>query len=89
NGNMFAGLHQDALVLRLPERELAEFMAQPGARPFEPMPGRPMKGYAVAPAALLADRPALSGWLERAFDAAARLPAKETKPRKTAARKSG
>jgi hypothetical protein len=48
NGNMFAGTHQDALVLRLPEDLLGEFMTQAVARPFEPMPGRPMEGYAVA-----------------------------------------
>ncbi|HEX6513452.1 MAG TPA: TfoX/Sxy family protein [Chloroflexota bacterium] len=82
NGNMFAGLHQANLVLRLPEPALAEFLAQNDARPFEPMPGRPMRGYAVAPPALLADKPALSAWLERAFEAAAQLPPKEKKPAK-------
>src|SRR5438874_8088392 len=71
-GNMFAGLHQDNLVLRLPEPELAEFMSL-GGKPFEPMPGRPMRGYAVAPKSLLADKPALTGWLERSFEAAAKL----------------
>lgn len=82
NGNMFAGLHQDALVLRLPEAQLGEFLAQPGARPFEPMPSRPMKGYAVAPATLLRDQAALTVWLERAFESAAALPPKQAKPRK-------
>jgi len=80
NGNMFAGLHGARLVLRLPEPALAEFLAQ-GGGPFEPMPGRPMKGYAVAPAALLADKPALSRWLERSFEAAAALPPKRKKRR--------
>jgi TfoX/Sxy family transcriptional regulator of competence genes len=82
NGNMFAGLHQDSLILRLPDRLYDEFMSQPGARAFEPMPGRAMKGYAVAPEALLTDKAELSGWLERSFEAVARLPAKETKPKK-------
>jgi hypothetical protein len=35
----------------------------------------------VAPPALLADKPALSRWLERAFEGAAAMPAKEKKPR--------
>ena len=82
NGNMFAGLHGAKLVLRLPEAPLAEFLAQPGAAPFEPMPGRPMQGYAVAPPSLLADKPALSRWLESSFESAAKLPAKERKPKK-------
>jgi len=73
-------------VLRLPESELAEFMAQAGARPFEPMPGRAMTGYAVAPAALLADKAKLSHWLERSFEAAAKLPPKEAKPKKISAK---
>ena len=81
NGNMFAGLHQSNVVLRLPEPQLAEFMAAGGA-PFEPMAGRPMKGYAIAPEKLLADKPALSRWLERSFESAAAMPAKEKKPAK-------
>ena len=85
NGNMFAGLHGAKLVLRLPDGALTEFLAQDGAAPFEPMPGRAMKGYAVAPAALLADKPALSRWLERSFEGAAALPPKEKKPKKAKA----
>src|SRR5579862_8253011 len=68
NGNMFAGLHQANLVLRLPEGQLAEFLALDGAQPFEPMPGRPMKGYAVAPQQMLNDKPALSSWLQRSLE---------------------
>lgn len=77
NGNMFAGLHGARLVLRLPEAALREFMALDGAAPFEPMPGRAMKGYAVAPPSLLADKAGLSAWLERCFEGAAALPAKQ------------
>jgi TfoX/Sxy family transcriptional regulator of competence genes len=76
NGNMFAGLHEANLVLRLPEGQLEELLAQ-GGRPFEPMPGRPMKGFAVAPPSLLADKPALSAWLERSCEAVAAMPPKE------------
>ncbi len=83
NGNMFAGLHQSDLVLRLPEPQLRQFLTLDGARPFEPMPGRPMKGYAVAPQALLEDKPALAGWLEQSFEAIAALPPKENKAKAT------
>lgn len=49
NGNMFAGLFGDDLFVRLPEARLQEVLAA-GGRPFEPMPGRAMKGYAYVPA---------------------------------------
>jgi TfoX/Sxy family transcriptional regulator of competence genes len=83
NGNMFAGLHANKMVLRLPDDVYREFLAA-GAEPFEPMPGRPMKGYAAAPASLLADKPALSAWLERSFEGIAKMPAKEKAPKKKA-----
>jgi TfoX/Sxy family transcriptional regulator of competence genes len=82
NGHHIGGLFQDSVVVKLPEPELSEFLAQDGARPFEPMPGRRMGGYAVAPAALLADKPALTRWLERAFEAAVKVAPKEPKARK-------
>jgi TfoX/Sxy family transcriptional regulator of competence genes len=80
NGNMFAGLHGNHVVLRLPEKPLGEFMAA-GGKPFEPMPGRPMKGYATAPESLLQDKRALLGWLERSFEETAKLPPKAKKAR--------
>src|ERR671934_2301103 len=49
NGNMFAGVHQEALFLRLGEQERATLLDQPGSGPFEPMPGRAMREYVVAP----------------------------------------
>jgi len=81
NGNMFAGLHEANLVVRLPEPQLTEFLAQDGARRLEPMPGRPMRGYAVAAHALLNEKPALSRWLELelSFEAIAAMPPKEKK----------
>jgi len=79
NGHMFAGLHQERLFLRLPDAARAEFLALPGAVPFEPMPGRPMKEYVVAPAALLGDPDVLRAWLERALAHAASLPPKSGK----------
>src|SRR5581483_7201370 len=88
NGYHFAGLFQDSVVVRLPAPDISEFLQQDGAKPFEPMAGRSMKGYAIAPAALLQDKPKLSGWLERAFEAAARMPPKEKKPKKAAKAKT-
>ena len=79
HGNLFAGLFQDSVMLRLPEADRTEFMTMPGARPFEPMPGRPMKGYVVAPAELLGDADGLRAWLDRAMRYVATLPPKPGK----------
>lgn len=54
NGNMFAGLFGDSLFVRLPEPRLTELLGS-GGRPFEPMPGRAMKGYAYVPDGWLSD----------------------------------
>jgi hypothetical protein len=46
NGNLFMALHHENLILRLPREQILKIK---GARPFEPMPGRKMKEYIVAP----------------------------------------
>jgi hypothetical protein len=82
-GNMFAGLHQENLVIRLDATARAELLAVPGASIFEPMPGRQMKEYVVAPPSVIADVAALRRWLLCAFAHAAALPEKVKKPRST------
>ena len=67
NGNMATGLHQDDWMLRLGEKDRAALTAQ-GGRPFEPMPGRPMREYVVLPKGLLRERRALAGWIRRGID---------------------
>ena len=64
-GNMFAGLHEDRFVLRLGDDDLAE-AKRLGARDFEPMPGRAMKGWIICPDPLLADDGQARAWVERA-----------------------
>ena len=80
-GNMVAFVHQDDLVVRLPEGQRAEILAMPGAHVFEPM-GRPMREYVALPSTMLADREAVRGWLERALAYTATLPPKQPKRRK-------
>ena len=75
-GNMFAGLHEAGLVMRLPETEREAFLRQEGARPFEPMPGRVMREYVVAPDALASESAALRNWIQKAFRYASSLTAK-------------
>ena len=76
-GNLFAGLHGPDVIIRLPEDARARLLAQPGARTFEPMAGRPMREYVVPPAALVADPPALRALIEESFAFAVELPPKE------------
>jgi TfoX/Sxy family transcriptional regulator of competence genes len=83
-GNLFAGLHQESVIVRLAENDRAAAIADQGACMFEPMPGRPMREYIVLPDAALKGRGKLTAWLQRALDYAASLPAKEKRPRRAA-----
>ncbi len=87
NGNMCAGLFQKSLVLRLPPEARAEFLKIAGAAEFEPMPGRKMREYVVAPPSLMKDRNKLGDYIARARGFAASLPPKEKPPRPKAAAK--
>ncbi len=79
NGNMFAGLHEDHLLVRLGEQERREFLAIRDTRVFEPMPGRPMREYVVASPAMLKRRGELSQWIATAARYARELPPKVPK----------
>jgi hypothetical protein len=76
NGQLFTGLHQADLMVRLGDDERAALLALPGAKRFEPMPGRPMREYAVVPASMHADRRALRGWMKKALAYVSSLPPK-------------
>ena len=82
NGHMFAGLHEEKLVLRLADAARHELLKLPGASVFEPMPGRPMREYVVTPALVLDDEAALRRWLKRALEYVSSLPAKKPKAAK-------
>jgi TfoX/Sxy family transcriptional regulator of competence genes len=75
-GNLVTGLFADTWMIRLPETDLAELLALPGATAFSPMPGRTMKGYATLPPDVVADDAALDTWLARAIEFGKALPAK-------------
>src|SRR5579863_2021739 len=76
NGNMFAGLFGDGLFVRLPDARLQELIAQ-GGRPFEPMPGRAMKGYAFVPAGWLDDPQSAAPLVTEALAHVSALPPKK------------
>jgi TfoX/Sxy family transcriptional regulator of competence genes len=79
NGNMATGLHQDQVIVRLPEAERKRLLTRPGARTFEPMPGRPMTEYVVLPPNLVAKAAALQRWIAKALAYARSLPPKVKK----------
>lgn len=78
NDNMFMGLHQEDMILRLPEDLRAELLKM-NARIFEPMPGRPMREYVVVPPSMLRDRKKLSSWAQKALEYGLSLPPKAGK----------
>ena len=89
NGQMFAGLHQESMIIRLSEEERARFLDLEGASPFEPMPGRPMRQYVVVPPAMVTDEGPLRAWLEKALAYARSLPPKLSKSRGSRKSKAG
>lgn len=70
NGNMFAGLHEDRLLVRLPD--------EAPKRPAVIM-GRTMKQYALFPGALALTPAAMAKWVERGYACTRALPAKVKK----------
>lgn len=86
NGNMFMGLFGEQMFLRLPP-ESREQLKQTGGKPFEPMPGRPMRDYVVLPPSLISDRDRLTKLIAESFKYSASLPAKR-KPAKKRGRES-
>ncbi|HVT61234.1 MAG TPA: TfoX/Sxy family protein [Thermoanaerobaculia bacterium] len=94
NGNMFIGVHQENLVLRLPETDRERFVTRHAAEVFSPMPGRPMREYLIVPHDLVRRPAELAPWIALSLRYAATLPpkaaakaaAKKESAAKTAAR---
>jgi TfoX/Sxy family transcriptional regulator of competence genes len=83
NNNMFMGLHQENMILRLPEDARATLAGYDGGGPFEPMPGRVMREYAKVPPEILEDETELTAWVGRSLAYASALPPKQKKQRKS------
>jgi TfoX/Sxy family transcriptional regulator of competence genes len=75
NGNMFAGLHEDRLMIRLPE----EAAALPAV-----IMGKTMKEYALLTDAVGLSANAMAGWIERGYRYARALPPKAARAAKAA-----
>jgi TfoX/Sxy family transcriptional regulator of competence genes len=86
NGNMIAGTFQDKITVRFGEnRTLAGTKT---AKPFEPMPGRPMTGFFVVPDPVVKSPAQLRAWVAHAYSYAKTLPPKAAKTKKAPAKKA-
>jgi len=81
NGNMFMGLFQESMILRLPTGPREEFIQVHDANIFEPMAGRPTREYVAVPQPVLQDKKKLAAWVAKALDYGASL-----KPKSSAAK---
>jgi len=75
NGNLFMGLFGDDLFLRLSDEDRKEVEAL-GGTAFEPMAGRPMKGYVVVPRGWREDSKTVRTWAARSLRWVGKLPPK-------------
>jgi hypothetical protein len=80
-GNMVTGLFGESWHVRVGKDDTDELLRLPGARPFEPMPGRPMTGFTLLPEAIVDDDAAVREWVGRAIAHVSTMPVKTPKPR--------
>ena len=85
--NMFIGLHQENMLMRLPEGDRERFLEKYKTEIFQPFPGRVMKEYVVVPHELVRKPAELEPWIRRSLAYAASVPAKKKSGRKKAAAK--
>jgi TfoX/Sxy family transcriptional regulator of competence genes len=77
--NMFIGLHQENMLMRLPEGDRERFLEQYKTEIFQPFPGRVMKEYVVVPHDLVRKPEALEPWIRRSLEFAASVKPKAKK----------
>jgi len=85
-GNMVTGLFGDSWHVRVGKEDTDELLQLPGARPFEPMPGRPMTGFTLLPETIVDDDAAIREWVGRAIAHVSTMPVKTPKPRASKAK---
>jgi hypothetical protein len=72
-GNMFMGLYEDSLILRLAEPDRTEFLRRYGGGLFEPLRGRSVKEFVVVPPALVGTGE-IEDWVRRSLAYTEQLP---------------
>jgi TfoX/Sxy family transcriptional regulator of competence genes len=78
HGNMFAGLIDDELMLRVGPDKADELLGRPGTRVMD-FTGRPMKGYLYVDSSAFKTAQELSDWLGHALSFVEQLPPKAAK----------
>lgn len=86
-GHMFCGVFGRQIFVRLSEDDRATLLEREGAHLFDPMGGRPMREYVVAPDDLVEDADALQAWFAKACQYAQSLPPKEAGKAKAKAKR--
>ncbi len=82
NGNMFTGVHQSDIFIRLSAADRKAFLAAfDEVSPFEPVAGHVMKEYVTVPAAVYDHPEIFATWLNKSLKTVAALPAKLPKPK--------
>lgn len=84
NQNMFMGLFEDKIFIRLSEKQQEDFKSK--GLPFkhlEPMAGRPMKEYFVLPKSFYSDDKAFKSVIEKSSQYTRSLPRKVKKGKKS------
>jgi TfoX/Sxy family transcriptional regulator of competence genes len=79
NGNLFIGLYGSDFLLRLTAQDAERLLKEEGAARFEPMEGRVMKGYVLAPKSWRRDPKLLRSWVGKSLELASGLPPKPKK----------
>jgi len=83
NRNMFCGVHQDAIFMRLSKEDREALLEEfDEAQIFEPMEGRKMKEYVAVPEAVYDDPETFNSWLRKSLDYVSLLPPKQKKKEK-------
>jgi len=77
NGNMFTGLYGEDLFVRLFGDDREELLRLKGTSVFEPMKGRQMKDYVVAPIKWMQKLEIAQTWITKALEGTAKLPKKK------------
>jgi TfoX/Sxy family transcriptional regulator of competence genes len=82
NNNMFAGVHEDTVIMRLADSDREKIYSEfKEVKPFTPM-GRPMKEYAALPEKFVKNAAVFNEWLGRSYKYAQGLAPKKAGKRK-------
>ena len=83
NNNMFSGVHEDTIFLRLSEKDRELLREEhPDSVNFEPLEGRKMREYMVLSESVCRNIPLLEKWIEKSYLFVNSLPPKQPKKKK-------